>query len=84
MIIKQHAIRRYRKRAGARRMSKERVVRDIQQQIKHHAKSRKYNKDTGQYRVVTPKFIAVCERNTVITILYPPGLANKATTHARR
>ena len=30
-----------------------------------------YNHATGQYRVVTPKFVAVCEKGMVVTILPP-------------
>lgn len=84
MQVKQHAIRRYRKRTGRKRLSKDKVVRDIQNQIKRHAIRRVYNKDTGQYRVVTPKFVAVCDRNWVITILDPPSNIQEASTPKAR
>lgn len=71
MKIGRHAIRRYKSRIGGRTSSKQRIEKDIKNQIKNHCMKKIYNHATGQYRVVTPKFIAVCEKGMVVTILPP-------------
>jgi single-stranded DNA-specific DHH superfamily exonuclease len=69
MIVGKHAVRRYKKRIGKKNASRKRIVRDIQKQVMNHAINRYTINDSGQYRIETPKFIAVCHKNTIITIL---------------
>lgn len=69
MKVGKHAIRRYKQRIGRRTASKERIIKDIKNQIENHCMKKIYNHLTGQYRVETPKFVAVCEKGMVVTIL---------------
>lgn len=71
MKIGKHAIRRYKQRIGKRTSSKERIERDIKRYIETATLKTVYYKTTGQYRIWTPKFIAVCEKGMVVTILPP-------------
>jgi hypothetical protein len=71
MKIGKHAIRRYKSRIGKRTASKDRIEKDIKKHIETATIKTVYNKDTGQYRIWTPKFIAVCEKGMVVTILPP-------------
>jgi hypothetical protein len=71
MRIGKHAVRRYKQRIGKRTSSKERIEKDIKKHIETATIKKVYNKDTGQYRIWTPKFIAVCEKGMVVTILPP-------------
>ena len=69
MVIEKHAVRRYKKRIGKKHASRKRIERDINNQIENHAIHRYTVNDSGQYRIETPKFVAVCHKNTVITIM---------------
>lgn len=69
MKVGKHAIRRYKQRIGRRTASRERIIKDIKNQIQNHCTKKIYNDFTGQYRVETSKFVAVCEKGTVVTIL---------------
>lgn len=71
MKIGQHAIRRYKSRIGGRTASRKRIESIIKKEIENNLKRRTYNPKTGQYRLETGKFIAVCERGMVLTILPP-------------
>lgn len=71
MKIGTHAIRRYKKRIGCRTASKKRICSLINKEIEKNTIRKDYNKITGQYRIQTASFIAVCERGMVVTILYP-------------
>lgn len=71
MKIGKHAVRRYKQRIGKRTSSRERIIKDIQKQIENFELDRSYNQATGQYRIRTPKFTAVCEKGMIVTILPP-------------
>jgi hypothetical protein len=71
MKVGVHAIRRYKSRIGGRTSSKQRIVSIIKKEIEKNAMRKTYNQVTGQYRIETPKFIAVCEKGLVVTILPP-------------
>jgi hypothetical protein len=71
MKIGKHAIRRYKKRIGKRTATRERIEKDIKKHIETSTIKKVYYKETGQYRIWTPKFIAVCEKGMVVTILPP-------------
>lgn len=71
MKIGVHAVRRYKKRIGCRTASKKRICHLINKEIEKNTIRRKYNKETGQYRIETPKFTAVCDKGKVVTILFP-------------
>jgi hypothetical protein len=69
MKIGVHAVRRYKKRIGCRTASKKRICDLINKEIERNTVRKMYNKMTGQYRITTSKFIAVCEKGMVVTIL---------------
>lgn len=71
MKIGRHAVRRYKQRIGKRTSSKERIEKDIKKHIETATIKKVFYKETGQYRIWTPKFIAVCEKGMVVTILPP-------------
>lgn len=71
MRIGKHAVRRYKQRIGKRTSSKERIEKDIKKHIETATIKKVFYKETGQYRIWTPKFIAVCEKGMVVTILPP-------------
>lgn len=82
MKIGQHAVRRYKKRIGNRTASKQRICTLINKEIQNNTKRRVHNKATGQYRIETSKFVAVCERGMVVTIL--PLSAAKVESHGKK
>lgn len=69
MKIGVHAVRRYKRRIGCRTASKKRICDLINKEIEKNTVRKIYNKVTGQYRIETSKFIAVCEKGMVVTIL---------------
>lgn len=71
MNIRQHAVRRYKRRIGDRTASRERIIRKINREIEKNTVKKSFNENTGQYRIYTTQFVAVCKKNTVITILPP-------------
>lgn len=83
MNIKQHAVRRYKKRIGDRTASKQRIIRKINKEIEKNTVKKEFNNDTGQYRIYTRQFTAVCRKNTVITILPPREIPKPFTAKMR-
>jgi hypothetical protein len=71
MKVGVHAVRRYKSRIGCRTSSRKRIVSIIKKEIEKNTQRRIYNHETGQYRIETPKFVAVCEKGMVVTILPP-------------
>lgn len=71
MKVGQHAVRRYKSRIGNRTASKQRICTLINKEIQRNTLRKVHNKITGQYRIETTKFVAVCERGMVVTILPP-------------
>jgi pyruvate-formate lyase len=71
MNIKQHAVRRYKKRIGDRTASKKRIISKINKEIEKNTFKKEKISIDGHYRIYTPHFVAVCKKNTVITILRP-------------
>ena len=69
MKVGMHAVRRYKKRIGCRTASRKRICQLINREIERNMIRKTYNKTTGQYRIETSKFVAVCEKGMVITIL---------------
>lgn len=69
MIIGKHAVRRYKKRIGKKHASRKRIEKEIKSQIERYTIHRYTVNSSGQYRIETPKFVAVCYKNTVITIM---------------
>lgn len=72
MKIGKHAVRRYKSRIGGRTSSKKRICTQIKKEIERNTVRKIYNDLTGQYRIETTRFVAVCDKGTVITILPPP------------
>lgn len=83
MNIKQHAVRRYKKRIGDRTASKQRIIKKINKEIEKNTVKREFNDNTGQYRIYTRQFVAVCRKNTVITILPPKEVLKPSTAKMR-
>ena len=71
MKIGIHAIRRYKTRIGYRTASKKRICSLINKEIEKNTVRKVYNNVTGQYKIETLKFVAICERGMVVTILPP-------------
>lgn len=71
MLIKEHAVRRYRQRIGSKNTSKSRVIRSIQKEVKDRVIKRTRPNLEGKYFLHTKNITAVCVRNTVVTILPP-------------
>jgi hypothetical protein len=69
MRIGVHAVRRYKRRIGCRTASKRRICDLINKEIGKNTVRKIHNKATGQYRIETSKFVAVCEKGMVITII---------------
>jgi hypothetical protein len=69
MKIGVHAVRRYKQRIGCRTASRKRICSLINKEIEKNTVRKIYNKLTGQYRIETSKFIAVCEKGMVVTII---------------
>lgn len=69
MNICTHAIRRYKKRLGSKSASKARIVSKIQKELQ--TGKRYFNRKNNHLYIETPRFTAVCYKNTVITILLP-------------
>jgi hypothetical protein len=73
MKVGVHAVRRYKQRIGLRTASKKRICTLINKEIEKNTVRKVYNQLTGQYRIETSKFIAVCEKGMVVTILPVDG-----------
>jgi len=71
MKIGKHAVRRYKSRIGCRTASRKRICNLINKEIENNTIRKQSFKHTGQYRIHTKKFTAVCEKGMVVTILYP-------------
>lgn len=71
MKVGQHAIRRYKSRIGGRTASRRRIIDSINKEIDKNTLRKVYNNKTGQYRIETMKFTAVCEKGKIVTILPP-------------
>lgn len=68
MLIRDHAIKKYKKRIGKRTASKSRIISAINHDIKHDLKERKPSNEYGCHTLITSKFQAICKGNTVLTI----------------
>jgi hypothetical protein len=72
VIIKKHAIRRYKKRIGLRNASKKRIENKIRSEIKNNRIRTVQFDDPATYRIDTKTFSAVCVKRTIVTITLPP------------
>ncbi|MDK2600580.1 hypothetical protein QO179_24105 [Bacillus stercoris] len=71
MIIKKHAVNRFKKRIGHRTASRKRICHIINKEIEKNLIRKVYYNDSDKYKIETPKFTAVCHKRYVITILNP-------------
>lgn len=71
MLIKEHAVRRYRQRIGSKNTPKSKVIRSIQKEVKNRVVKRTKPNMEGKYYLHTKNITAVCIRNTILTILPP-------------
>jgi len=67
-IIKDHAIRRYKRRIGYKTSSKKKVVKSINNALNKDLLERRPSYIEGYHILVTSKFQAVVYRNKVVTV----------------
>lgn len=68
MIIGRHAIKRYKRRIGKKHANRRRIVDDINYYIENYSTCKYKANGDGYYKIETPKFTAVCFKNTVVTL----------------
>lgn len=70
MLIRDHAIRSYKKRLGRKTASKKRIIAQINRDLKNDVKERRSSHVPGHYILITSKYQAVCYKKEVFTIKY--------------
>lgn len=68
MKVCNHAVRRYKQRVGGRTSSRERIVKQIKNEISNNT-VKSYLSNNNHLYIETRKFIAVVYKGTIITIL---------------
>jgi hypothetical protein len=71
VTINDHAIRRYKKRFGKKRLSKRKVIALINKDLRDDVIGTRKCSSPGYYIMKTSKYNAVCYKNRVITIMLP-------------